>query len=148
MKKGTHHTQETILKIKKATLGRKPPKTAFKIGFEPWNKGLKTGLVPKTAYKKGDIRLQGENHHNWKGDNASYYALHLWVSHHKGKAKKCEICGTKVAKKYEWANKSFEYKRNLSDWMSLCNKCHRQYDLKNGWGKAARKYNLKNHIYG
>ena len=33
----------------------------FKKGHTPWNKGLKTGIIPKTAFKKGS------KHCDWKG---------------------------------------------------------------------------------
>ena len=29
---------------------------------------------------------------------------------------------------FEWANKSHKYLRKLSDWISLCSSCHKQYD--------------------
>ena len=38
-----------------------------KKGKPSWNKGLKTGLVPKTAFKKRDKRLIGKNNYQWKG---------------------------------------------------------------------------------
>ncbi len=37
----------------------------FPKGHIPWNKGLKTGLVPKSAFKKGDNL--GEKHWKWRG---------------------------------------------------------------------------------
>ena len=37
------------------------------LGQVAWNKGLKTGLVPKTAFKKGDLRISGVNNPNWIG---------------------------------------------------------------------------------
>lgn len=46
----------------------------------------------------------------------------------------CLQCNTG---KFEWANKSGDYKRDLSDWLRLCISCHRKYDffrLKNGKG--------------
>lgn len=32
-----------------------------------WNKGKHTGIIPKSAYKKGEKRQLGANHHSWKG---------------------------------------------------------------------------------
>lgn len=65
---------------------------------------------------------------NWKGDKASYYAVHAWVARHRGRPQKCEHCGTTEKKKYQWANKSHEYKRDLNDWIRLCVPCHKKYD--------------------
>lgn len=50
----------------------------FKKGLIPWNKGIKTGLVPKSAFKKGLVPwnkgkkmwLSPELHPSWKGGKA------------------------------------------------------------------------------
>lgn len=81
-----------------------------------------------TKYQKGAI--VGDNHHNWKGDNVGYYALHSWVERQLGKPLKCESCGTSEPRKYEWANKSGDYLRDVSDWLRLCTPCHRMHDKK------------------
>jgi hypothetical protein len=70
----------------------------------------------------------GENHGNWKGDKVKYRALHHWVVRRLGKARNCEHCGTVAASRYEWANKSHAYRRDLEDWMQLCLSCHKKYD--------------------
>ena len=84
--------------------------TEFKKGQTPWNKGL--DYRPST----------------YKGDNVGMRALHTWVERKLGKPSKCEHCGDQDAKRYEWSNKSWEYKRDLSDWQRLCTKCHMNYD--------------------
>lgn len=97
--------------------------TSFKKGMPPWNKGKK-GVMPTE-----------ENHHSWKGDDAKYRAIHAWVAKHLGKPNECEKCLATTAKKFEWANLSGEYKRELSDWMRLCASCHRKMDdsITKGW---------------
>lgn len=72
--------------------------------------------------------LVGDKNKSWKGDLATYSAIHYWVSGNKGKPKKCEHCGTTKAKKFEWANIDHEYKRDLNDYIRLCTPCHRKYD--------------------
>ena len=113
----------------------------FPKDHEPWSKSqkgvtLNTGRTHfkknehsslATEFKKSDVRLIGENNSNWRGDKVGYFALHSWVTRQLGKASKCEHCKT-VNLKYEWANKSHEYKRDLTDWISLCFSCHRKYD--------------------
>ncbi|MFA5261424.1 MAG: hypothetical protein WC450_09370 [Candidatus Omnitrophota bacterium] len=71
---------------------------------------------------------EGNKHPNWKGNNVSYQALHTWVTRHKGSPQRCEDCGTTEPRKYEWANISGKYKRDLNDWKRLCTKCHRKFD--------------------
>lgn len=122
-------------------------KFKFQFNGSSWSKGLvlpykerpsmKGRIVsPSTVFKKGHFPA-----HMWKGDNVGYVALHAWVRRKKGKAKKCEHCGSD--KNVQWANKDHEYKRNLIDWLSLCGSCHSKYDRENGiYGKA------KNYING
>lgn len=77
--------------------------------------------------------FKGNNHFLWKGDNASYSAIHYWLYRQVGKAKKCSNCGSE--RWVEWANISGEYKRNISDYRELCRKCHAKFDdyINKGW---------------
>ena len=63
----------------------------------------------------------------------------MWVYAHYGKAQKCENQGCVyprknskgrllVNPKYNWANVSGEYKRDISDWIQLCASCHQRWD--------------------
>ena len=119
--KGQKMKEESKRKMSLSHLGKHiSPTTEFKKGLKPWNKGIKTGMNPL---------LSNENHYMWKGDNVGYTALHQWLYKQSGKPNKCEYCGTITAKAYEWANKSRKYKRDVKDWIRLCAKCHRKYDL-------------------
>lgn len=69
-----------------------------------------------------------------------YNRLHKWVQENLGKANKCE--NTKCVypkkrknnetllkvKKYDWANISGKYKKELTDYKSLCRSCHMKMD--------------------
>jgi hypothetical protein len=92
-------------------------------------------LSPKTNFKKGHVP------HNFMESGYGYSTIHDWVVLRLGKALKCDQCG-KTEGAIEWSNISHEYKRDLSDWRSLCKKCHVAYDRKNGWGEATRKFSL------
>ncbi len=76
------------------------------------------------------IIKSGEDSPNWKGENVGKTALHNWVQKHLGKPSLCEHCETTKAKQFDWANKSQEYQRDLSDWIRLCRSCHAKYDYK------------------
>jgi hypothetical protein len=91
-----------------------------KQGQVSWNKGI-TYSVPK---------MTGKNSWNWKGINVSYRNLHRWVERCLGKPDTCEHCGKTglFGKHIQWANKSHQYKRDLSDWLRLCAPCHSIYD--------------------
>ena len=123
-----------------------------------WNKGLKTGLVPKSAFKKGHVpwsklvagtglkkawnkgkknpERTGSKHFAWRGEAVSYRNLHRWVERLRGKAFFCEDCGLSAVPEgkkrfFQWANLSGEYLRILEDWRQLCYTCHKQFDMAN-----------------
>ena len=76
------------------------------------------------------LRQKDDKNWNWKGDEVGYRALHRWVQGKLGKAQVCEQCWKlkTTPKSIHWANKSHEYKRDLTDWISLCVSCHKKYD--------------------
>jgi len=88
----------------------------------------------RSCYYK--FRPRGKSHPDWKGDKASYVTKHLWVRDHKGTPNKCEKCGTTKAKRYEWANISGKYKRELDDYRRLCISCHRKEGFDRGEYKS------------
>lgn len=116
-----------------------------------WNKGLTVAdprvlkYVSKNTsmYKTGDNLM--DKNKNWKGDEASYAAKHIWVSSNYGRADKCEICPA-ITKRYHWSNINNEYSRDIKDWVKLCPSCHKKFDLykkdNSKYEKYARVYNL------
>lgn len=107
---------------------------------------LRKGKVPTNAFRKG--QTVGANNVNWKGEDITYGALHDYVTYHLGSPGLCENCGSTDHARYEWANLSGEYKRDLSDWARLCKMCHHLIDnsmrgLDRTGGKAGRKWKRK-----
>lgn len=113
----------------------------FKKGHAPWNKGKSLSFAQKRLLQQHAVTRIGKENTEWKGDKVGYNALHGWVRKWKGKPIKCEnkdcfyprkrLGKNQILlepKRYEWANISHEYKRDLNDWMQLCASCHRQYD--------------------
>ena len=88
----------------------------YSIGRVPWNKG------------KRFTQVTGENNRLWKGSKVSYFALHSWVRRHLGAPNECSKCGDNSSHRYHWANIDHTYKRNLTDWIRMCPKCHMSYD--------------------
>lgn len=105
-----------------------------------WNKGMKGVYKCPSVSANNKLRI-GEKASNWKGEKASYAALHMWVKRHLGKPSVCEHCNQSNAK--YWANKSHEYKRELTDWLSLCAKCHGKHDSGENRGIIKKYYNNK-----
>ncbi len=99
-----------------------------------WNK---QHAEEKRVYNRARSRAKpkrgrpiGAAHHNWKGENVGYHALHIWLARVRGRPALCEHCGTTTAKRYEWANIDHRYRRSLEDYIRLCTSCHRNYDHK------------------
>lgn len=101
----------------------------IKIKNQGW---FEEGHEPLRKFPKGHIPF------NFLGDKVGYDALHDWVKRHAGKASKCEHCGS--VKNIHWANKSWEYQRDLADWLQLCAKCHQKYDRAGPWGSASQRF--------
>ena len=80
----------------------------------------------KESREKIRISKLGEKNPNWKGDNAGYVAIHIWVKNNKTKPKLCEDCNVKEP--YDLANISGEYKRDINDFEWLCRSCHMKKD--------------------
>ncbi len=100
-------------------------------GKIPWNKGKKEKVFTPWSEKErvGHMKVikRGEASFAWKGDGVGYFALHDWVERVKGKPQKCEFCKIEEGK-FEWANRSHLYKRDINDWIRLCIPCHRKFD--------------------
>ena len=68
------HSKKTIKKLSESHKGKMLGNTnGFKKGKSSWNKGLKTGIVPKTAFKKGDERITGKNNPNYTNGRSKYF---------------------------------------------------------------------------
>lgn len=124
---GKRHTVETKAKFKNRVITEEQRNKFSLAAIEGW----KTGRRKSHRHTLVSIKkMSGKNNHGWKGDNVGYVALHEWVRKVKGLPDTCEYCkisGLK-SRKINWANKSKQYKREASDWIRLCIKCHRQYD--------------------
>ena len=85
----------------------------------------------ETRVKQSMSAGRDKNHHSWIGDKVGYSALHAWVRNHLGTPNYCAYCQNinKSPRSYNWANISRTYRRDLSDWVRLCGKCHKAYDM-------------------
>lgn len=103
-------------------------------GRTPWNKGIHTGIIPKTAFKKGE-RFNPDGEFKIKLNPAykvlkNYKFIHHQVNKLFGKAPECKLNSSHKSSRYHWANISGEYILERKDWISLCPKCHFAFDRK------------------
>ncbi len=106
---GTKHSPETIEKMRKSA----------------------KGFTQRARINAGIVNSQrrGELSPFWNKD-VGYRGIHIWIEKERGKPHYCEHCKRSDLKhrQYHWANVSKQYKRELSDWIRLCVKCHKKYD--------------------
>lgn len=166
MSKGWNHTEEAKQKIKQANLNRNydlvfTKKTRQKLRENARNTILRKDVKEKTRLLNRkrltgttlpeETRLKIIAHAKYGKDNfmykdsPSYYAKHIWVNGHKGRAGKCvdKTTGTLPCKgRFEWSNVDHKYRRNLDDYSERCTRHHRIYDIQHGLthpkGKAKR----------
>lgn len=82
---------------------------------------------------------------NGRMTESEYRAIHMWIGRKLGKPSKCESCGeTSDSIRYDWANTSGEYKKDVSDWKRLCHKCHIRTDFKKDFCKQGHKMTPEN----
>lgn len=93
------------------------------------NKDKKGRFVKGHKFWVGKIDEQAPG---WKV-NPSYSALHKWVTRKLGQPKLCENCGTTEAPRFEWANISGKYQRDINDYKRLCKRCHNNMDGTNAY---------------
>ena len=110
------------------------------------NSAVKNGIRPGeyclSRAAESSRLYTGEKNHKWKGNNVGYVGLHSWIARKKGKPKKCEKCKKEGEGRYEWANISGEYRRNVNDFIRLCVVCHKNFDL-DSRGRTNKKQSSK-----
>ncbi len=118
---------------------------------KPLSDRQRAALTPYWESKRGipQPKIRDEKHPAWVGDSVTYGALHAWVRLRLGKPQKCSDCGTfGPQKRYQWANISGKYLRELSDWIRLCISCHKKLDtgrgdMKKVWKKEGATYSRR-----
>lgn len=119
--------------------------TTQKVVFS-WFKKL--GIKYRVAYKRFQ---NGSYNDNWKGDKATYAALHYRVQSARGKANKCEECNRRDdGISYDWANQTGNY-ADIWDYKMMCRSCHYKLDgvFKNLPNNSyAKNINIRNVIDG
>lgn len=98
------------------------------IGTQRAKGSVRTPEMRQRISERNKGKYTGEENVSWKGDAVGYQALHYWVARQLGQPLVCENCDGLGRSRYEWANISGEYKRDVSDWVRLCSNCHHLLD--------------------
>ncbi len=122
-------SDEAREKIRQKALGRRGSNLGKKFSAEHRRK-ISESQKGKIISLDHIERISGENSGQWRGDKVGYGGLHVWVRKQLGKPDTCVNCNKSglSGRKIHWANKSHQYKRDLTDWLRLCVSCHKAYD--------------------
>lgn len=95
--------------------------------------GIKRGPLSelhRAKLRKAKLGKTKSKSNNWKGKEATYRSVHVWVVRNYGKPNTCEYC--KKTNLYghsiHWASTGDWRKRARRFWKRLCAKCHGEYD--------------------
>ncbi|HUS02942.1 MAG TPA: NUMOD3 domain-containing DNA-binding protein [Chitinophagaceae bacterium] len=127
IKRRKPHSEAAKLKMSLAKIGKSPP-----------NKGIPH--KPETIAKM-KLTAKGEKSYRWMGDKVGNRGIHSFIERIVGRPKECTQCG-ETQKRIHLANVDHKYSRDPKDYIPLCPKCHRLYDIKNGL-RPDTSYNLR-----
>lgn len=121
--KGKPKSEEHRRSISEATMGRTFSEESRR----------KHSQTLREAYADGRLQPRlGEDNPSWKGDEASYSALHFWLERHYPKAGRCEECERDGRTQYAFLLHPAPHTRNRDDYAELCEPCHRKLDIRLG----------------
>lgn len=95
--------------------------------FKPKDNSHIGKFCSKTCYWKDMSKRKGKGTSAWK-EKISYSGIHKWIARELGTPNYCEFCERDDLSKYDWANISGLYFRDINDWMRLCRFCHSKWD--------------------
>lgn len=93
--------------------------------FKKITSGSRSGLCKSCSHL-------GKRSYLWKGEEAGYSAKHYWIRKYYGNASTCSNDSTHKSRRFEWANISGKYLRDISDYKQLCKSCHSKMDTPRG----------------
>ena len=75
------------------------------------------------------MTIQDKRRINVRDNTQEYRQIHKWLRRNFGDADICEMDNNHKSNKYEWANISGNYLKDINDWKKMCPSCHRKYDV-------------------
>lgn len=116
--------EEAIIPLYESGLTQKEIATSLGTSQKVIYSRLKAmGFKCRVAAKR---EQRGDRNDAWRGNEATYAAMHKRVEAVRGKPSQCELCGV-AGVECEWANQSGNY-ADVNDYKRLCLPCHRKLD--------------------
>lgn len=115
---------ERVRQLYESGMTREEVQAAIGPGVKVENIMKRHGIKTRPAIKRSQ---SGSANASWRGDDASYTALHLRVQVARGRPQFCVRCQTTAPGRYEWANLTGNY-LDIDDYERMCVWCHRRYD--------------------
>lgn len=134
--RGKKRLPETIRKMSESQKGEKNHRFGKPISEEHKRRiseFAKSHPLTNEQVQKKRIRMSGVRNHSWKGDGASYAAIHVWLKTNHGKASFCSNneCSGRSGH-FEYANISGVYCHDIRHFVPLCKSCHTKFDQYGG----------------
>jgi hypothetical protein len=108
--------------------------------------GQPTSIATRNRYDRGQVKgeplrfISGHNHNpfpvlpgslnpKWRGDDAGYYGIHVWLQRHHPRTGVCSECG-KASSRTQWAflRHPERHTREIEDYREMCGSCHQRFD--------------------
>ena len=90
-----------------------------------WQAMSKRDIKRRSKARRNQL---GKNNPAWRGDKASYFAMHRRVRKLRGTPQECSECKrTDLGTKYHWASLTKDFGNPL-DYIRLCVSCHAKHD--------------------
>lgn len=82
-------------------------------------------------YGNHTSKNKGKENPNYKGNNAKFIAIHMFIAKRKERPNKCENCNKGNCRlELSFNHNLGNHTRNPNDYKYLCCKCHKQRDIK------------------
>jgi len=106
----------------------------IKFNIKTRQQGKSLGMKDKKHSKETKEKISqsqiADKNHKWKGDNAGYTAIHIWLRNHNQQPEVCEIC--RKPGKLELSCIDHTYIRDIENYQWVCRSCHTKYDKEKG----------------
>ena len=91
-----------------------------------WRREHEAEIIARATARR--VPPSNERHPGWKGEDAGYAAVHLWVNSHYPKTGRCDLCSVEHRRTHRAMRDPQVLTRDPAGWLELCPSCHKLYD--------------------